>query len=72
MKRVIALVWAGAGAVVVKDIPPYAVAVGVPAVVKKKSFERREIRNIGLMKKKSLICKQRSGGIGMKRDCPPL
>ena len=30
----------GAGAVVVKDLPPDVLAVGVPAIVKKKGYER--------------------------------
>ena len=33
----------GAGAVVTKDIPPYAVVVGVPAEIKKFRFEAKTI-----------------------------
>lgn len=36
----------GAGAVVVKDIPPYAVAVGVPAKVVKYRFTEKEIEEL--------------------------
>lgn len=36
----------GAGAVVTKDIPPYAVAVGVPAIVKKYRFSQEQIKRL--------------------------
>jgi serine acetyltransferase len=39
----------GAGAVVTKDIPPYAIAVGVPARVVKYRFDENTIR--GLLEK---------------------
>lgn len=35
-----------AGAVVTKDIPPYAIAVSVPAVVKKYRFEEEKIKKL--------------------------
>jgi serine acetyltransferase len=40
----------GAGAVVTKDIPPYAIAVGIPAKVIKYRFDKDIIE--GLLKKK--------------------
>ena len=36
----------GAGAVVTKDIPPYAVAVGVPAKVKRYRFDEQTIAEL--------------------------